>query len=126
MIKLTNILHNILNESLNLVIDKKYKDIRNDSDFYPFNIIDENNNIIGNIEVIYLNYLDAYQISNSKVNEKNKGYGKEAYLLLFKKLDKPVYSDSSLTTDAENLWKSLVKNGYAVYNENEKKYKSKK
>ena len=39
MIKLTNILHNILNESLNLVIDKKYKDIRNDSDFYPFNII---------------------------------------------------------------------------------------
>ena len=111
--------------SVRLVMDKKYKDLMNDVNYYPYDIVDLDGNIVGTIQVVYLNYLNAYQVTNSKVKEKNKGYGKQAYIQLFKKFNKPVYSDSSLTIDAENLWKSLVKNGYAVYDKEERKYRSK-
>lgn len=110
---------------VDLVLNDRYKEVLNDVDAYPFNIVDgESNEILGHIDLNYRSDLNAYQIYNSGVKNKGNGIGKAAYLLLFKKLDKPVYSDSSLTVDAENLWKSLVKSGDAVYDTTNKKFKS--
>jgi len=108
-----------------LIIDKKYQSVMNDSNFYPFVIIDENKNPVGNINVNYRSDLNGYQISNSNVKDKGKGIGKKAYLMLIKKLKKPIYSDSSLTSDAENLWKSLVRSGNAKFDNDKGKFVSK-
>jgi hypothetical protein len=111
---------------ITLRINEKNKQIRNDKDYYPYDIIDSNGGNLGSIELMYRADLDAYQVANSSVKEKGKGVGKKAYLDLIKFLDKPIYSDSSLTTDAENLWKSLVKSGDAYYDKSKGKYVSEK
>lgn len=113
-------------KDVDLIIDKKYQAVMNDADFYPFLIVDDKGNVVGSINVNYRNDLNAFQISNSKVVDKGKGIGKKAYLLLIKKLKKPLYSDSSLTQDAENLWRSLVRSGYAKFDESKGKFVSKK
>ena len=112
-------------QDIDLIIDKKYQTIMNDENFYPFLILDNNKNVVGSINLNYRNDLNAYQISNSSVKDKGKGIGKKAYLLLIKKLKKPIYSDSSLTQDAENLWKSLVRSGNAKFDNDKGKFVSK-
>jgi hypothetical protein len=109
---------------IKLLIDSKDKEIRNDENYFPFNILNENDEKLGRIDLMYRNDLDAYQISNSSVKEKGKGIGKKAYINLIKTLNKPIYSDSSLTNDAKYLWDSLVKNNYAYYDEDKGKYKT--
>jgi len=109
---------------IKLNLDSDTKKIRNDEDFYPYKIVDENGKVLGNIDLMYRNDLNAYQISNSSVKEKGKGIGKKAYLTLIKTLNKPIYSDSSLTDDAKHLWESLVKNKYAYYDEEKGKYRT--
>jgi hypothetical protein len=113
------------NKKVYLSIDEKYKNTMNDNDFYPYIVFDENKNIIGKINLTYRNDLNAYQISNSKIEPKGKGYGKLAYKKLIKNLDKKLYSDSSLTKEAEYLWKSLVKENLAKFDKLNEKYISK-
>lgn len=113
-----------LGGEITLALNENDKEIRNDKDYYPYDIIDGNGKKLGYIELMYRSDLDAYQISNSSVKEKGKGIGKKAYMILIKMLDKPIYSDSSLTEDAKNLWKSLVNRNYAHYDESKGKYKT--
>jgi ppGpp synthetase/RelA/SpoT-type nucleotidyltranferase len=107
-----------------LEIDGNYKRIMNDGDFYPFIIINENGEKLGTINLNYRNDLNGYQVSNSNVYKKGQGYGKKAYLLLIKEMDKPIISDSSLTEDAKNLWESLEKSGNAYYDKEKGKFVS--
>lgn len=108
---------------IELKINERLKEIRNDEDFYPFEILNENGEKLGIIELMYRKDLDGYQISNSNVIEKGKGIGKKSYLKLRQLLGKPIYSDSLRSEDAENMWKSLEKANYANYNEDIGKYK---
>jgi hypothetical protein len=70
--------------------------------------------------------LGGYQVETSRVLAVGKGTGGDAYKSLIKSLDKPLISDSSLTPDAEALWKSLVRQGYARFDKELGKYVSKK
>jgi hypothetical protein len=109
--------------SVEIIINEKDKEIRGDKDYYPFDIV-SNGKKLGFIELMYRADLNGYQISNSSVKEKGKGTGKKAYLELIKTIDKPIFSDSSLTDDAKNLWLSLVRGGYAYFDESKGKYVS--
>jgi len=109
---------------IDLIIDIKDKQIRNDENYYPYIIVGKSGEKLGTIELMYRNDLNAYQVSNAKVYEKNKGIGKKAYIKLSQTLDKPIYSDSSLTTDAKYLWDSLVKSKFAYYDDAQGKYRT--
>jgi hypothetical protein len=107
---------------INLQIDERDKKLRNDKDYFPFEILNEKGEKLGKIDLMYRSDLKGYQISNSKVIEKGKGIGKKAYLKLRQILDKPIISDSSRSEDAENLWKSLERSNDAKYDSNIEKY----
>jgi hypothetical protein len=71
---------------------------------------------IGEVEGLYKVIDNEYQISGIKINDKSlrgKGYGKEAYRQLIKKLQEEgkilISDDSALSKDAKNIWESLVK-----------------
>ena len=108
---------------IDLQIDERLKKIRNDKDFFPFEILNEKGEKIGKIELMYRSDLNGYQISNSNVIEKGKGIGKKAYLKLRKILGKPIISDSSRSEDAEYLWKSLERSNDANYDSEIGKYR---
>jgi hypothetical protein len=81
----------------------------------------ESGNEIGNIGI--KNNNDYYEIQKTYINDyaQGKGYGKESYIKIAESLDKPLYSDKNLTTNAKKLWESLVKDGIAEkINENGK------
>jgi hypothetical protein len=107
---------------INLQIDERDKKLRNDKDYFPFEILNEKGEKLGKIDLMYRSDLNGYQISNSNVFEKGKGIGKKAYLKLKQILGKPIISDSSRTEDAENLWKSLERSNDAKYDSNIGKY----
>lgn len=66
---------------------------------------------------------DYYEVKKTYINDyaQGQGYGKESYIKIAESLDKPLYSDKELTTNAKKLWESLVKDGIAEkFNENGK------
>lgn len=75
--------------------------------------ITENGNNIGKATV--LDNGDTYQIEGIELNEskRGKGLGTKAYKYLINKLDKPLISDPSLTSEAKGVWEKLVKEGFA-------------
>lgn len=120
-----NYIKKILKE--NLLTDKgntliKHKSPTNDDAFY-FDILDEYGDKIGIIELLDLTKYDywreqginGYIVTNSKINIRNKGLGRDAYKLLFKKLDKPIFSDDVRSHDANKMWDFFVSIGLAKY-----------
>jgi len=75
---------------------------------------------IGEIEGLYKVVDNEYQITGISINDKSlrgKGYGKEVYRQLIKRLQgegKILISDNTaLSKDAKNVWESFVKSGEA-------------
>lgn len=129
-----NYIKKILKE--NLLTDKgntliKHKSSTNEDAFY-FDILDKYGSKIGVIELLDLTKYDywrqqginGYIVTNSKINIQNQGLGRDAYKLLFKKLDKPIFSDSVRTDDANKMWDFFVNNGLAKYDSKIDRYYS--
>lgn len=103
----------------------------NDNSFY-YDILDKNGQNIGQITLLDLTNddyfkqqgIDGYIVTNSSVKIRNKGIGRDAYKTLINNLDKPIFSDTSRTNDANKLWDYLVKNGIATYNSQIDRYHS--
>jgi hypothetical protein len=54
-----------------------------------------------------------YQVSNVELKNQRTGLGTEIYKTIIQKLDKPLYSDSSLTDASKGVWEKLVSQGIA-------------
>jgi predicted acetyltransferase len=119
-----------------LMTDKGNNLVRNNSthneNAFYFNILDTNNNKIGSIELIDLTEIDywkeqgvnGYIVTNSSVSVRNQGLGRDAYKALFKKLDKPIFSDIVRSDDANKMWNSFVADGLGIYNPKLDRYHS--
>jgi hypothetical protein len=103
----------------------------NENQFY-FDILDKNGIKIGKIELIDLTNFEYWQqqgingyiVTNSRVNIRNLGLGRDAYKTLFSKLDKPIFSDTVRSDDANKMWDSFVIDGIAKYNSKLNRYYS--
>lgn len=72
----------------------------------------------GDVKEGYLSLDDNgnhYQMTEAKIDNKNKGIGTEAYKKLIETLDKPLRSDEIKSDSANRLWTKLEKEGYAKY-----------
>lgn len=121
-----NLIKKLLREALstskgNLLVKEPNSNIENS---FTFNILNKDGNNIGQIELLDLTNIDyfkeqginGYIVTNSKVNIRNEGLGRDAYKTLILKLDKPLFSDTSRSNDANKMWDSLVIDGFAKYN----------
>lgn len=94
----------------------------NENQFY-FDILDKDGIKIGKIELNDLTNFEYWQqqgvngyiVTNSSVNIRNLGLGRDAYKTLFSKLDKPIFSDTVRSDDANKMWDSFVDDGLAKY-----------
>lgn len=66
----------------------------------------------------------AYKVDQVIVDDSYRGLGvgKELYLTAFEDLGE-FYSDSKRTQAAQRVWDSLVRDGYAIFDEDKKLYK---
>lgn len=103
----------------------------NENQFY-FDILDKDGIKIGKIELIDLTNFEYWQqqgingyiVTNSRVNIRNLGLGRDAYKTLFSKLDKPILSDTVRSDDANKMWDSFVADGLAKYDSKLDRYYS--
>lgn len=113
-----------------LEIDKEfYPILPEEKDFVNININNSKGEKLG--DILLNKTKEGYTIEHAGLIVKNqrKGFGKDAYITLIKKLDKPLISgrtdiEEGFSEDARGLWESLSRDGYAEYNEKEKRYYS--
>ena len=103
----------------------------NENQFY-FDILNKDGIKIGKIELNDLTNFEYWQqqgingyiVTNSRVNIRNLGLGRDAYKTLFSKLDKPILSDTVRSDDANKMWDSFVADGLAKYDSKLDRYYS--
>lgn len=101
-------------EAISVELSKEKSSKKEEGFAYDVNwyeIKDNNGNVLGNI--VLQDKGNYYQVQNAKVETPRKGIGYRAYKNLIEKLDKPLYSDTSITQPAHALWNKLVKEGLA-------------
>jgi hypothetical protein len=78
---------------------------------YSYDVKDSNGNNLGVFNIS--DNGEYYQIKNVELKNKRTGLGTEIYETIIQKLDKPLYSDPSLTDASKALWEKLVSKGIA-------------
>jgi hypothetical protein len=109
----------------------RHENTYDENQFY-FDILGKDGIKIGKIELNDLTNFEYWQqqgingyiVTNSRVNIRNLGLGRDAYKTLFSKLDKPIFSDTVRSDDANKIWDSFVADGIAKYDSKLNRYYS--
>ena len=115
-----------------LKLNTEIAETTNNKDVFGYEILDDENNNIGNIELIDLTSYDYYKeqgidgfiVTNVKTKNRGEGIGRDAYKSLILNSEKRIFSDTARTEDANKMWNSLVKDGFAEYDEKLDRYVS--